>query len=527
MSNVVPGSESATAPPPSETPVEDGGGAVAVRCVGVTKRFDALVALRELSFEAPAGEVHAILGENGAGKSTFVKILAGTLQANEGHLELYGVKIALRSPQAASTHGISVAFQELSLSSELTVAQNIWIRRASLNLLGLLPRRAIRRRTLDLVREWDAPRVDPDEKVKNLPVAQRQVVEILKAVAAQPRVVVFDESTAALSVEEANWALGLARRLAAAGRLVFFISHRIGEIRLVADRVTIFRNGEAVRSGPTSDLSDDAMVEAMLGRKLQTLYPPPLAPPKDDVHALVVRNLRSGRIRGVDFELREREILGVGGLEGQGQLDLLYGLFGMNSASGEVSVNGTTRRIRKPKDALDAGIALVPEDRRLHGLLMTKTIRENISLPNLRLVTRGGFLSPLREVALASDAVRKLNVRATSVEQHVSRLSGGNQQKIVVAKLLEAGAPILLLNDFTRGIDVGTKADLFRLLRELTASGHSIVFYSSDAQELVQMCDRILVLRGGELSALLTGAQCTEENVTRAAFGLELVEGTT
>lgn len=527
MSNAADDSYTAATASSSEALASDGGAVVAVRCLGLTKRFDALVALNELSFEAYAGEVHAILGENGAGKSTFVKILGGTFQANEGSLEILGDPVAFRSPRAAATRGVSVAYQELSLSSELTVAQNIWIRHASLNALGLLPRRAIRRRTLELVEEWGAPPLDPDEKVKNLPVAQRQVVEILKAIAPRPRVVVFDESTAALSAEETKWALRLARKLADTGRLVFFISHRIGEIREVADRVTIFRNGEAVRSGKTFELSDNAMVEAMLGRKLQTLYPPPLASPDTETHSLVVRNLHSGRLRGIDFELREGEILGVGGLQGQGQTDLLFGLFGMSGAAGEVSVNQRERRIRKPKDAITGGIALVPEDRRLHGLLMTKTIRENISLPNLRSITRGGFLSPLREVSLADDAVRRLNVRATSVEQNVSKLSGGNQQKIVVAKLLKLSTPILLLNDFTRGIDVGTKADLFQLLRELTADRHSIIFYSSDAQELVQMCDRILVLRDGEVSALLSGTQRTEENVMRAAFGLELVESST
>lgn len=494
----------------------------AVRCVGITKRFDSLVALDRLSFEAPAGEVHAILGENGAGKTTFVKILGGTLQPTEGSIEVLGESVNFRSPRAAGRHGVSVAYQELSLSSELTVAQNIWIRSARLNVLGLLSRRSMRRQTLELIEELDAPALNPDEKVKNLPIAQRQVIEILKAVVGGAKVVVFDESTASLPAEETRWALGLARTLAREGRLVFFISHRIGEIREVADRVTIFRSGQAVRSGLTPELSDDAMVEAMLGRHLSALYPPPLGAPDDSTHSIVVRNLHAGRLRGIDFELRTGEILGVGGLEGQGQTDLLFGLYGMRGAAGDITVNGRKRRIRRPKDAIAAGIALVPEDRRLHGLLMTKTIRENVSLPNLRSVTRGPVLSPLREVRLADQAISRLGVRAESAEQYVARLSGGNQQKVVVAKLLTLGTPILLLNDFTRGIDVGTKADLFQLLRKLTADGHSIVLYSSDAQELVQMCDRILVLREGAISAVLSGSQRTEENVMRAAFGLDL-----
>lgn len=507
-------------PPTAEG--REGSAGVAVRCVGLTKRFDSLIALDRLSFEAPRGEVHAILGENGAGKSTFVKILGGTLQPTEGSIEVFGETINFRSPRAAARRGVSVAYQELSLSPELTVSQCIWIQSAPLSVLGLLSRREVRRRTLKLIKELDAPALDPDEKVKNLPIAQRQVAEILKAVVGGRNVVVFDESTASLPAEETRWALGLARALAQAGRLVFFISHRISEIREVADRVTILRGGVAVRAGLTSELSDNAMVEAMLGRQLTTLYPPALVPPDDSTHSIVVRNFHAGRLRGIDFDVRVGEILGVGGLEGQGQTDLLFGLYGMRGAAGDVTVNGRKRRIRRPKDAIASGLTLVPEDRRLQGLLMTKTIRENVSLPNLSSVSRGPILSPLREVRLADDAVRRLGVQAESAEQYVSKLSGGNQQKVVVAKLLMLGTPILLLNDFARGIDVGTKADLFQLLRELTASGHSIVMYSSDALELVEMCDRILVLREGEISAVLSGSQRTEENVMRAAFGLDL-----
>jgi ribose transport system ATP-binding protein len=368
--------------------------------------------------------------------------------------------------------------------------------------------------------ELGAPSLDPDEKVKNLPMAKRQVAEILRAVVAGSRVVVFDESTASLPAEETEWALGLTLELARAGRLVFYISHRIGEIREVSNRVTILRGGEAVCSGLTAELSDDAMIEAMLGRELKTLYPPPLAAVDDSEQPLVVRNLRVGRLRGVDFEIHTGEILGIGGLQGQGQTDLLEGLYGRGAA--DITVNGKKRRIRRPGDAMRAGIALVPDDRRLEGLLITKTIRENISLPNLNSVRRGPLLSPLREVRFTRTAVARLNIKAESGEQLVSKLSGGNQQKVVVSKLLMLDAQILLLSDFTRGIDVGTKADLFQLLRELTASGKSIIFYSSDAQELVEMCDRILILRDGEISSVLSGTMRSVENVTRAAFGLAL-----
>jgi ribose transport system ATP-binding protein len=317
----------------------------------------------------------------------------------------------------------------------------------------------------------------------------------------------------------------VARKVAAAGSVVFFISHRIREIREVADRVTILRSGEAVVSAAIGDVSDDAMIEAMLGQKPKAIYPGASSEPDESVVPVAVRDLRGGRLRGVSFDLQEGEILGVGGLQGQGQTDLLLALFGMIRSRGDVIVRGRKLRARSPRHALTAGLALVPEDRRLQGLLMTKTIRENVSLPNLRQISSGGFLSPWAELRMADRAVELLKVRATSPEQRVATLSGGNQQKVVVAKLLLVDASVILLDDFTRGIDVGTKAELFQLLRSLTAQGKSIVFFSSEAQELIEMCDRVLVLREGKIAAVLSGELKSEDRLMRAAFGLSEAEG--
>jgi ribose transport system ATP-binding protein len=495
------------------------------RCIGLHKRFDSVTALRNLTFSANLGEIHAILGENGAGKSTFVKILGGTLRPDAGNVSLLGEDVRFSNPRTAMAHGISVAFQELSLASELTVAQNIWLRHARVNRLGILSRRDLNRRTQELMRAWDAPDISAGEKVRNLSIGERQVVEILKSLAVDARVLVFDEATAALPAAEATWALGVARKVAAAGSVVFFISHRIREIREVADRVTILRSGEAVVSAAIGDVSDDAMIEAMLGQKPKAIYPGALSEPNESVVPVAVRDLRGGRLRGVSFDLQEGEILGVGGLQGQGQTDLLLALFGMIRSRGDVMVRGRKLRARSPRHALTAGIALVPEDRRLQGLLMTKTIRENVSLPNLRHISNGGFLSPWAELRMADRAVALLNVRATSPEQRVATLSGGNQQKVVVAKLLLVDASVVLLDDFTRGIDVGTKAELFQLLRSLTAQGKSIVFFSSEAQELIEMCDRVLVLREGKIAAVLSGELKSEDRLMRAAFGLSEAEG--
>jgi ribose transport system ATP-binding protein len=492
-----------------------------LRCQGISKRFPGVVALRRLDFAARSGEVHAILGENGAGKSTFIKILGGAVRPDAGTIELAGEPVAAATPRGARELGIGLVYQELSLIPHLTVAQNVLAAVTRPSRIGVFSAAALRKRLRLLWEHYEAPPVNPDAKVRHLGFATRQVVEIMRALASEPRVVVFDEATAGLPAREATWALGLARRLAGEGKLVLFISHRLPEIRRVADRVTILRDGDAVLADRVDALDDARIVEAMLGRKPQRLLPGPIAPPRDRV-VLSVRALSVGhRLRDVSFELREGEILGVGGLQGQGQSTLLLALFGILRARGEVEVDGRRVHVRSPHRALHSGIglALVPEDRRNEGLMVRKSVRENVALPNLPQLTRWGFVSASAEERLAWRAVEKLHVKIGDVESPVSALSGGNQQKIVVGKLLELGARILLFHDPTRGIDVGTKAEIFQLARELTADGHSILFYSSDNQELAGMCDRVMVLRGGEVATILDGP-VSEDAILRAAIAV-------
>lgn len=491
-------------------------------CEGVIKRFPGVIALNGLTFRGRPGEVHALLGENGAGKSTFIKILGGAVKPDAGRLELFGQPAVIDSPGQARRLGISVAYQELCLVPDLTVAQNIWLHLARPSRLGMLTSGYLRPRTLELYERLGAPPIDPDAKVKDLAVAARQVVEIIRSVAQQPHVLVFDEATAALPATETRWALDLTRTMASRGVLVLFISHRLHEIREVADRVTVLRGGQTVLTGQVGMLSDNELVESMLGRKPQRLYPPASHPPAP-TRILSVENLAAGhRLRRVSFDLHEGEILGVGGLQGQGQSTLLLALFGVIRAHGSIKIAGRPVRIHSPRDAFHAGIglALVPEDRRYQGLLLSKSIRENVSLPVLGRLSRWGLLSATAETQLVGKAIAQLQVKAGSIEQPVTTLSGGNQQKVVIAKLLLVGAKVLLFHDLTRGIDVGTKAEIFTLARELTATGHSIILYSSDNQELVHMCDRIMVLRAGAVAAMLEGAYRTEEEVMRAAFAI-------
>jgi ribose transport system ATP-binding protein len=482
-----------------------------------------VVALNDLAFSARAGRVHAILGENGAGKSTLMKGLAGSVPFDSGSVEVFGEPVTIGSPLAARRLGIEVAYQELSGIPDLTVARSIWLRRGAGGRGGRLGQRSLRRRTLALYERLGAPLVDPDRLVRHLSIAERHLVEVIASLATDPRIAVFDEATAALPAEETRWVLELSRRLADSGKLVLFISHRLPEIRQVADEVTVLRDGNAVLHAPMSDVGDEALVEAMLGRKPQRLYPPPLAAPGERVNLRVGDLSCDTRLSNVSFELHEGEILGVGGLEGQGQSALLYALFGLVSSRGQIHVRDERVRIRSPRAAFHAGIglALVPEDRRREGLIMSKSVRENVALPVVDRVTRHGLLSGKREDEVVREAVERLNVRTPTLEQPVMMLSGGNQQKVVIAKLLTLGAKILLLHDLTRGIDVGTKAQIFELLRELTASGHSILFYSSDNQELAHMCDRVLVMSRGRVAATLDGERLTESHILRAAFGVK------
>lgn len=485
----------------------------------LTKRFGGIVALNEAHFAARAGEVHALVGENGAGKSTFIQILSGTLRHDDGSITFDGQPYRPANPDAARAQGIAAVFQELSLIPDLTVEQNIWFRHAKLTPFRTVSRAALRQRTLELLERYKFPAIDPGAFVRRLNLAERQVVEIAKGLAKSPRVLILDEATSALPAREAAWLLALSRQLAAEGKLVIFISHRMGEIRQVADRITIFRNGMTVGSFDKAEISDDNIVTRMIGRPLDQLYPAKVATVTDRV-ALEVRNFDSGsRLHDVGFDLREGEILGVGGLQGHGQSELFQSLFGVRRHTGDVKIWGRLSRLKNPRQLLTGaeGIALVPEDRRGEGLLLAKSVRENLTLSAIRRYASGGFLDKGREAALVGDMIATLRIKAQSPEQPAGSLSGGNQQKVLLGKMLLSEARILLLYDPTRGVDVGTKGEIFQLMRDLAARHYAILFYSSDLSELVHMADRAMIMREGRISATFAGDDITEENMLRAA----------
>ena len=491
---------------------------------GISKRFGGIVALNGMHFAAGVGEVHAILGENGAGKSTFIQILSGALGTDAGEILLRGEPVAAFGPSEARRAGIAPVFQELSLISDLTVAENIWFGDETLSPLGTISRRALDARTVALFADLGLSGIAPDRLVRSLSIGQQQLVEIAKGLARDPDILILDEATSALVPHEVDWLLDIARRRADAGKLVLYISHRMGEVRRVADRITVLRNGETVGTVETSAVGDDEIVAMMLGRRLNRLFPERRATATDRT-ALKAKAVSVGhQLKGVDFELREGEVLGVAGLQGHGQRELFMALAGAVRFGGNLEVWGHPVSIRSPRHALSQaiGVALLPEDRRNQGLLLAKPVRENVVLAALSRLTWFGLIDGRAEARVVEKAIGQLQIKVGSPEQLAGTLSGGNQQKVVLAKLLATDARILLFFDPTRGVDVGTKAEIFAMMRDLAARGYAILFYSTDIPELVHVPDRVLVLSYGRVSTTLSAAELSEESILRATMASQV-----
>jgi ribose transport system ATP-binding protein len=505
-------------------PVSEGGPlstrTPAIEGTGISRSFGGVRALVDASFSANFGEVHALVGENGAGKSTMIKILSGVLRPDEGTLTVRGAPADFPSPHAARALGVGTVFQELTLMSWMTVAENLFLRNEPHGPGGLIRRRELGTRAREVFARLGIEGIDPDELPITLSLAQRQVIEIARALLRDPDILFLDEPTSALPEKEVEWLFALVRELREQGKCVIFTSHRWGEVADLADRITIFRNGEHVAT--REHLSQAEAVTLMTGRTIDRLYPERAAVSDDAPAVLEVHDLHGERVRGVSFALRRGEILGVGGLAGQGQRDLFMTLFGARKlASGETRINGQPRRIRKPADAirLRMGIALVPEDRKTEGLMLPMSVRDNLTLAVLGRVAFKGVLKRSTEQALVRRAVRRLNIRTSRPSvQEVATLSGGNQQKVLIGRWLLAESDILLLYDITRGVDVGTKHDIYELMMELVAEGKSLLFYSSETEEMARLCHRVLVMREGRIAAELSGSSADAEAIVAASL---------
>jgi ribose transport system ATP-binding protein len=504
----------------------------ALELLDVSKRYGGVQALDRASFACRAGRVHALLGENGAGKSTLIKVMTGVVQPDSGRLLVSGREQRFAHPRAAHAAGIACIFQELSLLPALSVADNICLvdppRR-----LGLIDGRAQRRIAERALARAGAEDIHPLAPVGSLPLSRRQLVEIAKALARAPQVLILDEATSALGAAEVERLLALLARLRAEGLAIVYISHRLHEIRQLADDCTVLRNGRDVGSFEASARDDRQVVALMLGRELEaelTGAPasngdaPPAAAPDAGAPVLEVRGL-SWRRRLVDIhlQLRRGEIVGLGGLEGHGQRELLLALFGvLRGAEGELSIDGKPRRLASPRAAKrpEVGIALVPEDRKTDGLMLGMSVRDNLTLAALERLTRATLISRHAEAKATRETLARLSIVAPDIDAPVSTLSGGNQQKVVIGKWLLNQPRILLLSDPTRGIDVGTKTEIYRLLRRLASEGAAIVLYSTEHLELVGCCDRVLVMYEGRAVRWLTGAQLNEQELLTSALNL-------
>jgi ribose transport system ATP-binding protein len=491
-----------------------------LKAAGVSKHFGGVAALRDATFEAEKGEVHALLGENGAGKSTFIKILAGAQRPDAGTIEVEGGAVGRLSPRGARARGISAVFQELSLVPDIDVARNIWLESEPHTVAGTLAARRMRRRSEALLEELGFPALPVDEPVRNLPIAQRQLVEIAKAMARRPQILILDEPTSALAPHEVSLVMALMRRHTAGGGLCIFISHRLGEVREIADRATIFRNGTDVVTVRPDAEDDDTIISHIIGRRIDQLFPP-TTPLKDPPVVMRARGLGvADRLRDLDFDLREGEILGVGGLQGQGQRELFLRIFGIMKGEGTIEIGGREVRIRSPHEALSEGVglALIPEDRQHEGLLLSKSVRTNLTLTRLRQVSRLGFIQRSAERSLSQRLIEELEIAADRDTQPVDSLSGGNQQKVVIGKFLSSSVRVLLCYDPTRGVDVGSRHAIFELMHELAAEGKAILFFSTDNSELINVAHRVMVLAGGSISAMLEREGLSETSIVRAAL---------
>ncbi len=486
----------------------------------IHKRFPGVHALKGVQFDMRASEVHALLGENGAGKSTLIKTISGVHHPDEGEMRVDGKPVRFNSPRDAQKNGIATIYQELGLYPELTVAENIFMGHAPVRQLG--PFRAVNWREMEdraqkILEDLNIYDLDVRRKVGALNVGNRQRVEIAKALSLDARVLIMDEPTAALTERDVERLFDIVRLLRDRGVGVIYISHRLQEVFELADRVTVLRDGEYIGTDDVVDITEPQLISMMVGRTIDNLFPKMDSEFGDVV--LEVRNLvHAPTTRNVSFSVRAGEIVGMAGLVGSGRSETAQVIFGIHPAeSGDILVNGRKVDIRRPSDAIEHGIAYVPEDRGTQGLIREMNLRHNTSMAVLEDVSNATFIDTNRERKLAADAIDELNIRAYSTEQTANKLSGGNQQKVVVGKWLASKPRILIMDEPTRGIDVGAKAEIHRRMSQLAAEQRlGILMISSELPEILGMSDRVLVMRSGELVAEYTREQATQEAIAGA-----------
>lgn len=487
--------------------------ALPIALTGIVKSFAGIRVVSDVSFDMRPGEVHALMGENGAGKSTLIKIMAGLYQPDEGLILVNGSPVRFATPRDAHAAGIATVHQELLLFPELTVAENIFLGQTPKTALGLIDWTTMRRRARQLLEELDSGDLDIDQKVAHLSVGNRQRIEIARALAQDARVLIMDEPTAALAEHDVQRLMSIVRNLRKRGVAIVYVSHRMPEIFALADRVTVLRDGHLVGTRPVSEVDEPTLVSMMVGRSIDRLYPAKQGTDGDVILELSGVAHRSV-VRDISLRLRRGEILGLAGLVGSGRTETALTIFGITPATaGQILIDGRPVTISSPEQARDLGIAYVPEDRANQGLIRPQTIEDNIALANLKRLTRGFFVDAARVAGEAREAITRFGIRARGPEQPVRQLSGGNQQKVVLAKWLATNPRILIMDEPTRGIDVGAKAEIHQLMRRLAGEGMAILMISSELPEVLGMSDRVLVMNGGRIVGEFDKEHATAEAV--------------
>ena len=500
-------------------------GRVILQAKGIHKAFGGIKALDDASLEIHAAKVNAVVGENGAGKSTLMKILSGVYQDYDGQVLLDGEEVYFSNPREAQGRGIAIIHQELNLIPYLNVAENIFLGREYVNRVELVDYRRMNRETKALLDKLNL-QIDPRTVVSDLRVGQQQIVEIAKAISQKARVVIMDEPTSAISEREIDVLFGLIRSLIQQGVTIVYITHKLEELFRIADRVVVMRDGKVVGSRPLTEVSHDDVVRMMVGRDIKGFFVKVRAAQAgnlfrvQDICLIHLGHPENCVVDHISFSVKKGEVLGLFGLMGAGRTELLETIFGLHPArsSGSIFLEDCRVRIDSPSDAIRAGIALVPEDRKLQGLIIEMSVRDNISLASIEQAERWGFLNNRLEKRLANDYIDRLKIKTPSVRQKVANLSGGNQQKVVIAKWLATKPKVILLDEPTRGVDVNAKNEIYKLISELAAAGLGIIMVSSELPEILAISDRIIVLSEGRQTGSFSPSEATEEMLLKAAI---------
>jgi len=485
----------------------------------ISKTFPGVVALEDVCLELRRGEVHVLLGENGAGKSTLVKILSGAYQKSSGEIFIEGEKTEIKNPKQAQELGISIIYQELNLVSQLSAAENIFLGKEPVKTFGVIDFKKLFAQSQQLLDELGV-RINSKSLIKNLGIAEQQMVEVAKALSFRSKILIMDEPTSALTEEEIKELFQTIKRLKKKGVAIIYISHRIEELFEIGDKVTVLRDGKYIDTKNIAETNSAELIRLMVNRELNEQFPKQVAKKGDEI--LRVESLaKKNKLYDINFCLYQGEVLGIAGLLGSGRTELARAIFGIDKIdAGKIIIKGQRKNLTSPRDSINLGIGLLTEDRKSQGLVLNLSLRDNICLPNLDMFSNYGVVNSQQENLTAKKYIRELRIKTPSFKQKVINLSGGNQQKVVVSKWLCSQADILIFDEPTRGIDVGSKVEIYQLMNQLTAAGVGIIMISSELPEILGMSDRILVMCQGRINGEFTRQEATPEKILQRALGV-------